>query len=241
MKKNRTDEVLHNGLKLAPFTAAIFILAILSVSCSGNADGQDLPPPVAGNLPEVEATEYDGVELTPIAQQGNNAIEGTQYIDRDTYTLRVYGLVENELELTFDELLDLDRYSEVTYMPCVEGWGFTAKWTGIRVMDILDMAGLKDDAMYALFHSEDGYTTGHEIDFLRDENIIMAYGLNDITLPYDRGFPFQLVARDKYGYKWAKWITEIEILSDVEYGFWEQRGYSETGNVGEPGYVGSNQ
>ena len=55
----------------------------------------------------------------------------------------------------------------------------------------------------------------------------MAYKMNEISLPSERGFPFQLVAESKWGYKWIKWVTEIELSDDVNYkGYWESRGYS---------------
>ena len=58
--------------------------------------------------------------------------------------------------------------------------------------------------------------------------------MNNVTLPSERGFPFQLVAESKWGYKWIKWITEIELSNDIDYrGFWEQRGYSNTANLNE--------
>lgn len=188
-------------------------------------------------LPEVEATEFQGVQLTPMSQQGNDAINGTQYLDRSTYKLQVTGLVENELNLSYDELLNLPAYSEVAYMPCVEGWGFTAKWTGFRLADLLDRAKLKPDATYVVFHSSDGYSTGLPINYLRSNQILMAYGINDVTLPPERGFPFQLVAKSKYGYKWAKWITSIEVVNKEVEGYWESKGYSNTADVGSFPYT----
>jgi DMSO/TMAO reductase YedYZ molybdopterin-dependent catalytic subunit len=145
----------------------------------------------------------------------------------------VVGLVENELNLSYQELLMLPAYSEVAYMPCVEGWGFTAKWTGFRLMDLLELAGLKPNAAYVVFHCSDGYATGLTLDYLRADKTLLAYGINDVTLPPERGFPFQLVAVDKYGYKWAKWITTIEIGDKVVEGYWESRGYSNNGDAGE--------
>jgi DMSO/TMAO reductase YedYZ molybdopterin-dependent catalytic subunit len=61
----------------------------------------------------------------------------------------------------------------------------------------------------------------------------MAYKMNDVTIPPERGFPFMLVAESKWGYKWAKWITGIEFSSDISYkGYWEDRGYSNDGDLG---------
>ena len=64
------------------------------------------------------------------------------------------------MSLNYEELLGLPAYAEAAYMPCVEGWGFDAKWTGFRVEDLLNLSGLKSDSTYIVFHSQDGYSTG---------------------------------------------------------------------------------
>ena len=220
--------------------AAVFMLAALPFLTSGcfrgsaqdGGAGADVSEKAASNvLPEVEASEFEGTKLVPIRDQGNNAILGTRHIDRKNYKLNVTGLVNKDLAMSYDELLSLPAVSEAVYMPCVEGWGFMAKWTGFKVTDVLDKAGLLPEASFILFWSDDGYSTGLPLSYIRDNGIIMAYGLNDMTLPDDRGFPFQLVARSKYGYKWAKWITKIEALDHEVLGYWEQRGYSDAADV----------
>jgi DMSO/TMAO reductase YedYZ molybdopterin-dependent catalytic subunit len=183
-------------------------------------------------LPEVEATEFQNITLTQLSQQGNNAIQGTQHIGVENYRLVVTGLVGKPLNITYNDLLSLPIYAEVTYMPCVEGWGFHAKWTGFRIVDLLSLAGLRENATYVLFRSVDGYSTGLSTDYLRSRNTLMAFGINDVTLPDERGFPFQVVAADKYGYKWAKWVTSIEVGDTTMEGYWESRGYSNNGDVG---------
>jgi DMSO/TMAO reductase YedYZ molybdopterin-dependent catalytic subunit len=65
------------------------------------------------------------------------------------------------------------------------------------------------------------------LEYIVDNDIILAYEMNGVELPPERGFPFQLVAESKWGYKWIKWITEIELSDDVDYrGYWESRGFS---------------
>lgn len=187
----------------------------------------------SSHLPESEAVEYQGINLTPQNGQGNNAIKGTQKLDRDSYRLQVTGLVGRNLNMSYDQMLELPAYSEVAYMPCVDGWGFYAKWTGFRVTDLLNISGLRSGASYVLFSSADGYSTTLPLDYLRQNHILMAYGQNDLTLPPDRGFPLQLVAKNKYGYKWAKWITGIEVTDRNIQGYWESRGYSNSANVGQ--------
>lgn len=188
--------------------------------------------PASSILHEVEAKEFQNITLTPLSGQGNNAIIGTQHTDVKTYSLHVTGLVEEPLNLSYEELLKLPIYSQVAYMPCVEGWGFMAKWTGFRVIDLLEQAKLKINATYVVFYSSDGYSTGLPLDYLRNRNVLMAFGINDMTLPSERGFTFQLVAVDKYGYKWAKWITRIEVGDKEVEGYWETRGYSNNADVG---------
>ena len=150
-------------------------------------------PASDSNYGEVEATEYQGVELTPIEKQNSNALAGIQEIDRDTYMLTVDGLVDSPLTLTYDDLLTYSQESWLMDLDCVEGWSFTAKWTGPELNNIFDDAEVKPEAKIAIFYTADvpaGYSSLH-IDYITDNDIIIALKINDITLPFDRGFPFQ--------------------------------------------------
>lgn len=183
-------------------------------------------PPVPG---EVEAAEYQGTKLTPIKQQNNNALTGTQHIEKATYKLTIDGLVDQPLTLSYDDLLDLDQVSKLLPLNCVEGWNFTAKWTGPSLAALFAEAGVQPGAKIAIFYTQDapdGYSS-LDLDYINERNIIIGMKLNDLTLPDDRGFPFQIVAESKYGYKWAKWITRIELSDDTGFrGYWESRGYN---------------
>jgi DMSO/TMAO reductase YedYZ molybdopterin-dependent catalytic subunit len=225
-------------LASAALLAGIIILVVTRLAAGQGGQPGNSEHAASSVLPEIEATEFNGVKLVPIRDQGNNAIEGTRHIDIGTWRLSVTGLVENELSMSYDDLLKLPMISEAVYMPCVEGWGFMAKWTGFAVSDLLNLAVLKPEASYVMFWTDEGYATGLPLSYIRDNGIILAYGLNDMTLPDDRGFPLQLVAKSKYGYKWAKWITRIEILDHEELGYWEQRGYSNVGDEGGPRFSG---
>ena len=81
----------------------------------------------------------------------------------------------------------------------------------------------------------DGYTSSLPVEYFVINDILLAYKMNDVTMPPIRGFPFQLVAEDKWGYKWVKWVNRIEVSDDTEYrGFWEESGYSNDGTFGGP-------
>ncbi|OJH49275.1 oxidoreductase molybdopterin binding protein [Methanohalophilus portucalensis FDF-1] len=184
---------------------------------------------------ETETLEYNGVELTPIEEQRNNGIEGTQYIDRETYTLKINGMVNETENISYEQLTSYPAISRIVPLDCVEGWRFTALWTGVPVETLLEEAEVSAGANTVIFYSKDGYSTSLSLDYLIDNNIIVAYKLNNVTLPQERGFPLQLVAEGKYGYKWSKWITGIEVTDDDNYeGFWERRGYNNDADVDGP-------
>jgi DMSO/TMAO reductase YedYZ molybdopterin-dependent catalytic subunit len=176
----------------------------------------------------VEATEFQGVKLTPIKDQLNNALKGTQIINKDTYTLTIDGLVDHPLTLSYADLQAYPQISQLMDLNCVEGWNFNAKWTGPELSAIFKDAGVKPEAVIAIFHTTDvpdGYTS-LDISYIEDNNLILGMKDNDITLPPNRGFPFQLVAKSKFGYKWAKWVTRIELSSNTNFrGYWERSGY----------------
>jgi DMSO/TMAO reductase YedYZ molybdopterin-dependent catalytic subunit len=211
------------------FIIVIALVIVLLVPIATCSQSPYTPPPG-----EVEATEFMGKQLTPISQQRNNALSGTQVINNETYRLVVDGLVDNALSLNYTDLLAYPQVSKLTDLDCVEGWGFTAKWTGPTLDSILADAKVKPEARIALFYTADaseGYTS-LDLSYIEEKNIIIALKDNDITLPPNRGFPFQVVAEGKYGYKWAKWVTRIELSADTNFrGYWESRGYSNDANI----------
>lgn len=188
---------------------------------------------------EIEATEFQGVKLTPINQQRNNGLKGTQYIDRDTYVLTVDGLVDNPLQLSYDDLVAYPQQDRLMDLDCVEGWNFTAKWTGPALKDIFTDTKVQPEALIVIFYTIDvpvGYTS-LDLDYIMENDIIIALKDNDITLSPARGFPFQVAAMSKFGYKWAKWVDRIELSSDTSFrGYWETAGYNNNADVDGPPY-----
>ena len=184
-------------------------------------------------LAPVEVREYEGVDLSSINAFRENSIKGPQEIDVESYTLRITGLVTNSKNYTYDEVVNKNQhYNKVVTLNCVEGWSVTILWEGLLVGDLLAEAEPLANAEVLIFHAYDGYTTSLPIDYIMDNDILMAYRMNDVILPPERGFPFQLVAESKWGYKWIKWITEIELSDDANYrGYWEGRGYSNSADL----------
>jgi DMSO/TMAO reductase YedYZ molybdopterin-dependent catalytic subunit len=113
----------------------------------------------------------------------------------------------------------------------VEGWNVKILWQGVLVKDLINTAGVKEGAKTVIFRAVDGYSTSFPIDYIMNGTIMLAYKMNNVTLPPERGFPFQLVAESKWGYKWIKWVNQIEISPSDYQGYWESRGYSNSGDL----------
>ena len=180
------------------------------------------------NLGAVEIREYQGMDLSSITAFHENSIKGPQQIDLESYRLKVDGLVENSLEDTLAEVTDNHQsYKKVVTLNCVEGWRVTILWEGVLVKELIEEAKASPEANTVIFHAYDGYTTSLPLDYIMGQDIMLAYKMNGVVLPPERGAPFQLVAESKWGYKWIKWVTEIELSDEFSYqGYWESRGYS---------------
>jgi len=184
-------------------------------------------PAASDRFREGEVREYEGARLDPAIVARDNSITGVPEVNMATYHLDVTGLVAHPLEFTYQDVLALDAYERKITLNCVEGWSATVLWKGARLMDIIDAAEPAADVNTVIFHALDGYTTSLPLEMIKDRDLILAYGANGLDLPPQMGYPFIVVAEDNAGYKWARWVTEIELSDDENYqGYWETRGYS---------------
>ena len=213
--------------------AIIIILAAIVMY-----SGRIAPSAEVKQLGAVEIRDYQGKQLSSVNDFHENSIKGPQHIDITDYRLTVDGLTNRTMIYTYDDIIrGHQSYSKVITLHCVEGWDATILWQGVLVRDILNEAGVSPAAKTVIFHAHDGYTTSFPVEYFSNRDILMAYKMNNITMPAERGFPFELVAEDKWGYKWIKWIERIELSPDANYqGYWEQRGYSNSGNLSEGFY-----
>jgi DMSO/TMAO reductase YedYZ molybdopterin-dependent catalytic subunit len=211
------------------FLFSLLILAAVLVS------GCIQPSEQVRELAAAEVREYEGEQLSSITGFRENSIKGPQDIDIVEYTLTITGLADSPREYTYDEVINGNQnYRKVVRLDCVEGWSVNILWEGVLVRDLISGASPQAEANTVIFHAHDGYTTSFPLGYLMDNEIILAHKQNGVTLLPETGFPFQLVAEDKWGYKWIKWVTEIELSDDPDYmGYWERRGYSNTGNLDE--------
>ena len=183
-------------------------------------------------LEPVEIKEYEGQPLSSMDDFREISITGLQYITEETYQLFITGFVENTLAYTYDDVINnYTNHQKVVTLHCVEGWEVTILWEGVLVKELIKEAGIDPAAKVVIFHAYDGYSTSLPLDYIINLDILLAHKMNGLVLPPERGFPFQLVAESKLGYKWIKWITEIELSDDVNYrGYWESLGFSNDAN-----------
>lgn len=222
--------------KSSCFMALAAALMALCISACGRgpaaSPGGGTPTPSASALPSVEIQQYNGHDLSPVSDLQDVSIKGPQHIDIGKYRLTVNGLVETPVDFTYDEVLAFPNYTKEVVINCVEGWSADLVWQGVLLSDLFDKVKVKPEAVTVIFYGTDGYTTSLPLQTILDKKMILAYKVNGVTLPDKDGYPFMLVAEDKLGYKWCKWITRIELSSDSNYkGYWESRGYSNDADV----------
>ena len=157
------------------------------------------------------------------------------------WKLQVGGLVGEKLALSLDELRAMPSRTQITRHDCVEGWSCIGKWKGVQLSALLERAKLKPDARYIVFYCADdlGQTGTEEGKYYESVGLadafhpqtLLAYEMNDQTLPIAHGAPLRLRVERQLGYKMAKYVMRIEAVDSLSPirggrgGFWEDQGY----------------
>ena len=154
--------------------------------------------------------------------------------DRQAWRLRIDGLVERPLELTYDDLLALPRSQQVSDFHCVTGWSVPrVRWTGVRFRDLLAPARPKRAARALAFVSmEQPYVDSLTMDQALRADAMLAYAMDGRPLTRPHGAPARVVMPAMYGYKNVKWVERIVVGDRPADGYWEQRGYDRNAWVG---------
>jgi DMSO/TMAO reductase YedYZ molybdopterin-dependent catalytic subunit len=156
-------------------------------------------------------------------------------ISRADYRLKVSGLVEHELDLTLDDLEAMPVTRLTKDFQCVTGWRVPdVHWEGVRLADVIDRAGVRDEAVALAFSSYDGADTESlTLSQARRDDVIVAYRMLGAPVTTEHGGPVRLYVAPMYGYKSLKWLSGIQLTSEVIPGFWEQNGYAVNGWIGK--------
>ena len=210
------------------------------------AEGDVLPQGPA--LPRAEPVQVDvgaaaGFSFNPgDGDQGIAFAWPERTIDRQdveqilsSWQLQVGGMVERAGVWSFGELLELARQDQVTDFHCVEGWSvYDVPWNGLHLSTLLDLVGPSDGATHITFHTIGGdYNESLPLEVALEPRTMLAYGIEDHTLPLKTGFPLRIVIPRLLAYKNAKYVERIELTDQPVSGFWVARGYSYDGEVPE--------
>jgi DMSO/TMAO reductase YedYZ molybdopterin-dependent catalytic subunit len=146
--------------------------------------------------------------------------------DLAKWDFRVFGEVESELSLTWDELTALPASENVQDIHCVTRWSrFDTRFKGVHWRDLAPLVRPKPGSNYVIAHAEQGYTANIPTSFLEAENALVAYEADGEPLTLEHGWPLRLVIPGKYFWKSAKWLRGLELSSKDRPGFWERYGY----------------
>lgn len=147
-------------------------------------------------------------------------------VSNTNWQLRVYGLVDHELNIDWSAFQALPQVTDVSDFHCVTRWSqLDMDWQGVRAQDLLALAQPQESAAYVTLYGYDGYTTNLPLSALLDDDVIIAHSVLGAPLTLEHGGPVRLVVPKRYAWKSAKWLKAIEIHQFDRPGFWEVRGY----------------
>jgi DMSO/TMAO reductase YedYZ molybdopterin-dependent catalytic subunit len=151
---------------------------------------------------------------------------GVPAVDLRTWDFRVFGLVRNEIRLSFDELVALGTQEQASDIHCVTRWTkLDMPWKGVPMRAVLEQAQPLDSARFVIAHAEQGFTANLPIEALKADDAMLAYEADGQPLTPEHGYPLRLLVPSRYFWKSAKWLRGLEV-SDVDRpGFWEGYGY----------------
>jgi DMSO/TMAO reductase YedYZ molybdopterin-dependent catalytic subunit len=180
--------------------------------------------------PSVDERVPPGQFLTekfPVLHYGSVPI----YQNLDKWDFRVFGLVEESLRLTWNDLMKLPTMTQTVDIHCVTRWSkLDTTWTGIPWRDLMKLIKVRPEATHTMAHCEYGFTANVPLEVLDDDDTMLAFRYDEKPLEPDHGYPLRLLVPKKYFWKSAKWLRGIEFMAGDKPGFWERNGYHMEGD-----------
>jgi DMSO/TMAO reductase YedYZ molybdopterin-dependent catalytic subunit len=166
-------------------------------------------------------------EKFPVLHYGSVPI----YQNLDKWDFRVFGLVEEPLRLTWNDLMKLPTMTQTVDIHCVTRWSkLDTTWTGIPWRDLMKLIKVRPEATHTMAHCEYGFTANVPLEVLDDDDTMLAFRYDEKPLEPDHGYPLRLLVPKKYFWKSAKWLRGIEFMAGDKPGFWERNGYHMEGD-----------
>lgn len=185
-------------------------------------DTGQVPPPGEPRVPPGQHI----VQEWPVLHEG-----AVPEVDLTSWDFRIFGLVEEEIRFTWDELMAMPKKTILTDIHCVTSWSrLGMSFEGIPVRAVLERVRPLPDAEYVMVHAEHGFTTNLPLKYLLADNVLLAYAADGKPLTPEHGWPLRLVLPRLYFWKSAKWVRGFEFMDQDRPGFWEQNGYHMRGD-----------
>ena len=166
-------------------------------------------------------------EKFPVLHYGSVPV----YATLDKWDFRVFGLVDETVRLSWQELLQLPKKIQTVDIHCVTRWSkLDTSWAGVPWREFVKLVKVKPEATHVMAHSEYGFTANLELDVLDDDDTMLAYEYDGKPLTAEHGYPLRLLVPKKYFWKSAKWLRGIEFMKADKPGFWERNGYHMEGD-----------
>jgi DMSO/TMAO reductase YedYZ molybdopterin-dependent catalytic subunit len=193
-----------------------------------------------GIQPRIGVKDYlpDGPQaalraITPVSDFYVMTSRSTPRVDLATWSLVIDGLVEQPIQINYEAIRRLPRYETTLTLECISNniggrYLGNAEWAGTLLKPLLERARPKKEAIQAVLHAAEGYTTAHPVERLMRDGVFLAYEMNGEPLTPAHGFPLRILIPGKYGMKMPKWLTHIEFVNYEPLGFWEWQGWSNT-------------
>ncbi|MDF2679784.1 MAG: sulfite oxidase-like oxidoreductase [Brevibacillus sp.] len=165
-------------------------------------------------------------ERFPILHEGEVPV-----YDMSEWTLRVFGEVDREVTLTYEQFMDLPQTTVTCDIHCVTRWSrFDNAFTGVRFRDFMQAIGVMPQSAYVMLHGDQGYTTNLALSDLDRDDVILAHSIDGEPLTDKHGWPLRLVVPHLYFWKSVKWLRGFEFIHENKPGFWEQNGFHLNGD-----------
>ena len=167
------------------------------------------------------------VKKWPVLHAGS-----VQRIDKSRWKFRVFGLVEEEKELNYNEFMSLPKVKVFSDVHCVTSWSkLNNLWEGVSSSTIKELVNILPEAKYIMVHAAPKFTTNLSIEDFFEPDVIFATHHNMKQINSRHGAPLRLIVPKLYFWKSAKWVTGVEFMAEDKKGFWESNGYH---NHGDP-------
>ncbi|MFF2594798.1 sulfite oxidase-like oxidoreductase [Priestia megaterium] len=177
----------------------------------------EIDPKYEGRVPPGQVV----TERFPILHEGD-----VPEYNLEEWTLRVFGLVDKEVTLSYQEILDMPQTTVKCDIHCVTRWTrLDNEFTGVLFTDFLKAIGVKLKSEYIMLHGDNDYTSNIEVEDLLRDDILLAHSFNGEPLTPKHGYPLRLVVPHLYFWKSVKWLRGFEVIDENHPGFWEQNGF----------------